>query len=139
MQKRGTVLHTIPLFLLYISFLPTYINCSIFTESSRNPSSLKENLKHTMIVLGVMPIVTFFIKHISITFTFWMIWILVICFFPFYWYAKANKQIRVLKAKRGWDVTSEVSYTDLKIAALPRKVKLLTFLPALICFKTSIT
>ena len=38
----------IPLFLLYISFLPTYINCSIFTESSRNPSSLKENLKHTM-------------------------------------------------------------------------------------------
>ena len=38
----------IPLFLLYISFLPTYINFSIFTESSRNPSSLEENLKHTM-------------------------------------------------------------------------------------------
>ena len=92
----------------------------------------RKNLKNTMLVLGFSPIATFFMDYMSITFTFWMIWILVICFFPFYWYAKANKQIRVLKAKRGWDVTSEVSYTDLKIAALPRKVKVFTFLPTLI-------
>ena len=37
-----------PLFPIYISFLPPYINSSIFTDSSRNPLSLKGNLKHTM-------------------------------------------------------------------------------------------
>lgn len=91
----------------------------------------RKNLKNTMIVFAIMPCVTFFMKHMSISFTFWMVWILVICFFPMYWYAKANKQIRVLKDKRGWNAESKVSYTDLKIAALPRRVKLLTFLPCL--------
>ena len=92
----------------------------------------RKNLKNTMIVFAVLPAVTFFIKHMSISFTFWMIWILVICFFPFYWFAKANKQIRDLKSKRGWDATSEMVYTDLKIATLPRKVKFITFLPSLV-------
>ena len=92
----------------------------------------RKNLKNTMIVFGILPIAAFFIKYTSIAFTFWMIWILIICFFPMYWYAKANKQMRVLKDKRGWNQASEVSYTDLKIAALPRKVKLLTFLPAVL-------
>ena len=43
-------LHTsFPHIYIYISpFFPLFINSSIFTESSRNPSSIKENLKHTM-------------------------------------------------------------------------------------------
>ena len=92
----------------------------------------RKNLKTTMIVFGIIPFATLFMKHISISFTFWMIWILVICFFPFYWYARANKQIRLLKDKRGWNVENKVSYTDLKIAALPRRVKWITFLPCLL-------
>ncbi len=92
----------------------------------------RKNLKNTMLVFAILPLVTFFMEHVSIAFTFWMIWILVICFFPLYWYAKANKQIRVLKSKRGWNLASEFTYTDLKIAALPRKVKFVTFLPCLV-------
>ena len=92
----------------------------------------RKNLKNTMIVFGILPIGALFTKYTSIAFSFWMIWILIISFFPLYWYAKANKQIRVLKDKRGWNQASEVSYTDLKIAALPRKVKLFTFLPAIL-------
>ena len=88
----------------------------------------RRNLKNTMVVFAILPIITFFMKHMSISFSFWMIWILVICFFPFYWYARANKQIRILKDKRGWNVENKISYTDLKIAALPRRVKLITFL-----------
>ena len=92
----------------------------------------RKNLKNTMIVFAIVPVCAFFMKHMSIVFTFWMIWILVISFFPLYWYAKANKQIRVLKEKRGWNQASEVTYTDLKLAALPRKVKFVTFLPCLL-------
>ncbi len=92
----------------------------------------RKNLKKMMCVFAVLPFFTFFIKHVSISFTFWMIWILVICFAPLYWYAKANKQMRVLKSKRGWNPASEFTYTDLKIAALPKKIKFVTFLPCLI-------
>lgn len=62
----------------------------------------RENLKKTMIAFAIMPIALFFIKHVSIIFTFWMVWVLAICFLPMYWYARANKQMRVLKDKRGW-------------------------------------
>ena len=98
----------------------------------------RKDLKNTMIVFGIMPVVTFFMKHMSISFTFWMIWITVICFLPMYWYAKANKQIRVLKDKRGWNAENKISYTDLKIAALPRRVKLITFLPCMVISVLSI-
>lgn len=92
----------------------------------------RKNLKKMMLVFAVLPFFTVFIKYVSISFTFWLIWILAICFLPLYWYAKANKQMRVLKSKRGWNPASEVSYTDLKIAALPRKVKFVTFLPCIV-------
>lgn len=92
----------------------------------------RKNLKKMMIVFAVLPFATFFMKHMSIMFSFWMYWILAICFLPLYWYAKANKQVRELKAKRGWNPASEFSYTDLKIAALPKKVKFVTFLPCVV-------
>lgn len=92
----------------------------------------RKNLKNTMIVFGIAPFLTLFIKHMSISFSYWMIWVLAVCFLPMYWYAKANKQIRVLKDKRGWNAENKVSYTDLKIAALPRRVKFVTFLPCMV-------
>lgn len=91
----------------------------------------RKNLKNMMIVFAVLPFFTLVMEHMSILFTFWMIWILAICFLPLYWYAKANKQMRVLKSRRGWNPASEFSYTDLKIAALPKKVKFVTFLPCI--------
>lgn len=98
----------------------------------------RKNLKKTMIVFAIAPFVTLLMKHMSILFTYWMIWILMVCFLPMYWYAKANKQIRVLKDKRGWNAQNKVSYTDLKIATLPRRVKLITFLPCMILSMLSI-
>lgn len=98
----------------------------------------RKNLKNTMIVFGIAPFATLFMKHMSISFTYWMIWVLAVCFLPMYWYAKANKQIRVLKDKRGWNAENKISYTDLKIAALPRRVKFITFLPCMILSVISI-
>lgn len=92
----------------------------------------KKNLKTSMIVLAIVPLPAFFIPYTSIIMTIWMMWILVICFLPMVWYAKANKQIMDLKQERGWQEVSEVTYTDLKIAAVPRKVKFTTFLPCIV-------
>lgn len=101
-------------------------------EIDRVDMEYRKNLKNTMIVFGIAPFLTLFMKHMSISFSYWMIWVLAVCFLPMYWYARANKQIRVLKDKRGWNGETRVSYTDLKIAALPRRVKLTTFLPCLV-------
>lgn len=89
-------------------------------------------LKKTMIVLAILPFFAFLIPWISICMTFWMIWILVVCFYPMVFMAKANKQIMELKQQRGWNESSEVTYTELKSAVIPSKVKLMTFLPALV-------
>ena len=92
----------------------------------------RKSFKRTMIILGIIPFVCFFIPYISISFSIWMYWICVICFYPMVLFAKTNKKIQELKQEKGWNQISEVSYTDLKIASVPRKVKLKTFLPALI-------
>lgn len=92
----------------------------------------RKKLKNSTIVLGIIPFVCFFIPYMSIGFTIWMIWICVICFYPMVLFAGANKQIQELKQERGWNQISEVAYTDLKIASVPRKVKLVTFLPSLV-------
>ena len=92
----------------------------------------RKTLKQHFIILGIIPFSALFVPYMSIEFSIWMIWICVICFYPMFLYAKANKQVQELKKERGWDSTSEISYTDLKIAAVPRKVKFLTFLPTLI-------
>ncbi len=92
----------------------------------------QKNLKTSMIVLVVSILPVFFIPSVSIAMTIWMIWLLVVCFYPMFWMAKGNKQILELKQERGWNQTSEVAYTDLKTAAVPRKVKLVSFLPTLI-------
>lgn len=88
-------------------------------------------LKNRMIISAVIPLLTFFIPYMSIGFTVWMIWICFICFYPEILFAKANKQIQELKKERGWEQVSEITYTDLKIASVPRKVKIISFLPAL--------
>ncbi len=92
----------------------------------------RKELKKYTIVLAVIPFVCFFIPYVSIEFTIWMIWILVICFYPMFFYAKANKQVQEVKKERGWNNVSEISYTDLKIANIPRKVKFITFFPTML-------
>lgn len=92
----------------------------------------RKKLKTSMIVLGIVPILAFFSPYISIAFSIWMYWILVVCFLPEVLLARANKQVQELKKERGWQQESVVSYTDLKMASVPRKVKWIHFLPAFV-------
>lgn len=92
----------------------------------------RKELKKFTIILAVIPFAGFFIPYMSIEFTLWMIWILVICFYPMFFYAKANRQVQDVKKERGWSNVSEVSYTDLKIASVPRKVKFTAFFPTML-------
>ena len=49
----------------------------------------KQKLKCATIILGIVPIISFFIPYSSLNMSFWMIWILIVCFFPMYYGAKA--------------------------------------------------
>mgnify|MGYP003301803097 CR=1 FL=1 len=93
----------------------------------------KRKMKKATVILGIIPIISFFIPYISINMTFWMIWLLVVCFFPTYYAARANVKVQELKRKRGWYENYETSYVDLKIASVPRKVTIKTFLGPMIC------
>lgn len=92
----------------------------------------RKNFKQYTIIMAFLPLVSFFVPYMSISFTIWMMWFMVICFYPMYLYAIGNKEILELKKERGWEQVSQVSYTDLKIATVPRKVKFVTFLPSLV-------
>ena len=103
------------------------------TEVIEITKEYKQKMKRAMIVLAIVPIVSFFIPYMSINMTFWMLWLLVVCFFPMYYAAKANVKVQELKRKRGWYENYETSYVDLKIACVPRKVSIKTFLAPLVC------
>ena len=92
----------------------------------------RKKLKLWTILMAIVPIPFVFIPYFSISMSLWMIWILVICFLPSVFFAVANIRVRELKQERGWNDEVSVSYADLKTATVPRKVKLLTFLPSLI-------
>ena len=89
-------------------------------------------LKQSTIIFAIIPLFAFFIPYESIGFSLWMCWILAVCFMPMIWYASANKKVLEVKRERGWDEECMVSYTDLKLATVPRKVSFFTFLPALV-------
>lgn len=92
----------------------------------------RKQLKGSMIILGIIPIVTFFIPYFSIEMTIWMAWILVVAFLPTVWFAVANRKIQNLKLERGWIEEYDTRYTELKTVGEARKVKLLHFLPPMI-------
>lgn len=132
------------LFIMYLMFRNVgnkngYCFGATVSQELRNDEALKaidldfrKTLKKYTIIFAIVPLVSFFIPYISIEFTIWMIWMLIMCFYPMALYARANKQVQELKEARGWAQISETSYTDLKLADTPRKVKLVTFLPALL-------
>ena len=92
----------------------------------------RKKFKRGMILMAFVPFVTLCIPYVSIGFTIWMIWILLICFYPMVWYAQANEKVRKLKRERGWDTKSEIKYTDLKVITVAPRVRLVTFSPMLV-------
>ena len=95
-------------------------------------AEFRKRLKWSTIILAVVPISFVFIPYFSISMSLWMIWIMVMCFLPSVFFAMANTKVKELKQQRGWKEESTVAYYDLKTASIPRKVKLVTFLPTLI-------
>lgn len=95
-------------------------------------AKFRKELKWANIILAIIPIPFVFIPYFSISMSLWMIWILAICFIPSIFYAKANIRIKELKQQKGWNEACSISYSDLKTASVPGKVKLITFLPTLV-------
>ena len=93
----------------------------------------KRKLKRATMVLAVIPIISFFIPYMSINLSFWMVWILVVCFFPMYYGARANIQLKELKRKRGWYENYDTSYVDLKAISIPSRVNIKTFFAPILC------
>lgn len=92
----------------------------------------RKTLKKYTIILAIVPLPCIFVPYMSIEFTIWMIWMLIMCFYPVILYGKANEKVTEIKRARGFEQTNDVSYGDTKIAVVPRKVKWFTFLPTLI-------
>ena len=92
----------------------------------------KKNLKSCMFAMGAVPVLFLFVKSFSINMTLWMIWLVALCFVPLLSMIKANVQIIDLKQQKGWKEEAKISYTELKAATIPRRVKFTTFFPSMI-------
>lgn len=90
----------------------------------------KKELFRQMIVLALIPLVTFLIPYMSVAFTVWMIWMIAAMVLPSIPYISAYKKVRAIKVERGWKKQSgERNLTEIKGAGKVRRVKILTFLP----------
>ncbi len=95
-------------------------------------TEFRKNLKRGIIIMAIIPIPFVFIPYFSISMSLWMLWIIALCFVPSIFFAIANGKVKEVKQERGWYSESTITYADLKTATVPRKVKLITFLPTLI-------
>lgn len=59
--------------------------------------SYKKKLKIAAVVMGLVPFSTFFIPYFSISYSIWMLWLLVIIGVPFILFAHANKAVKAVK------------------------------------------
>ena len=59
----------------------------------------KKKMKSGMIVMAIVPVITFFIPYMSIGYTIWMVWMILVCFYPMVWYAKANMKVQDVKKR----------------------------------------
>ncbi len=92
----------------------------------------RKRLKLGMIVLGIIPLPFMLVDSFSINMTLWMIWMLGMTFVPGVLVSIANRKIQLLKLEKGWIQEQQIRYTDIRIASIPRKVTIITFLPMLI-------
>lgn len=92
-----------------------------------------KELKKLTIGLAVIPLITFLIPYISISFTIWMLWLMVAISVPAIPYIRANQKIRELKAERGWKKQSSgKNFTEMKHVGKVRRVKIVPFLSPIV-------
>jgi len=95
-------------------------------------ANYKRQLLISTVILAFVPIPSFFIPYFSVSMTIWMLWILVVCFYTTFFFAKANIKIQELKRARGWNEEYEVRYADLKAVMVTRKVSFIDFFPVIV-------
>lgn len=81
-------------------------------------------MKKIMVVFALVPLITFFIPYFSITFSIWMMWLLVVISGLMVPYARGNNRIKARKREMNWGKVGEgLSYTEMKSAGKVRCVK----------------
>lgn len=96
-------------------------------------TDFRKDLNRLTAIMAVVPLGTFFLPGMSIGFSIWMLWLMAVIFLPAVPYVRANRKIREVKAKRGWQKSGQgMVYTEMKAADGIRKVKLLPFMPPIL-------
>ncbi len=81
-------------------------------------------LKKMMIIFALIPLITFVIPYFSISFSIWMMWLLMVIFVLMVPYARGNSRIKARKREMNWGKAgSGMSYTEIKSAGKVRCVK----------------
>lgn len=110
------------------------------TEYRQFEEEYDHAMKRYLLILAVIPLLTFFIPYFSISFTIWMLWILaaiVLTMLPYY---RENRKVLALKQERcGFLETEHITYAELKGAGEIRRVRWLKFAgPLLLCICFSV-
>ena len=82
----------------------------------------KKRLGLVSLVLAVLPVSFYFTKHISVTTTFYMTWLLVVIIVPFVPYARYHGKLKRLKQEQNWKSIVEGSVlVDTKVSFRSQK------------------
>lgn len=93
-------------------------------EREQLEAEYRRTMNRYLIILALLPIVTFFIPYFSISFTIWMIWTIAMIVMFMLPYCKGNKKMLALKKERCLPETvNEIIYAELKNAGMIRCVK----------------
>lgn len=89
----------------------------------------RREAKRLLIVLALIPFVTWVLPGFAIPLTVWMLWMVAVCILPMIPVARANGRLKRWKRAQGFStsVFSE-TYTEMKNAGAVRRVKFLPFL-----------
>ncbi len=94
----------------------------------------KKQLNILAVILGILLIAPFFIKHSSVILTYYMIWLTIVIILPYIQYIKCHKKLKALKAEKGWySPVAGKTFIDISVAVQPIKtIKAFWFIPPVI-------
>ena len=89
----------------------------------------RQQTKRQLLVLALIPFVTWVLPGFSIPLTVWMLWLVAVCILPMIPVARANARLKRWKRAQGFSTSAlSETYTEMKNAGAVRSVKLLPFL-----------
>lgn len=99
------------------------------TEIAEVQKSFAKQMNIFLLAAVVLPVTTFFIKHMSIQLTIWMAWLIVVIIFCNVPYIVAHEKVINLKREKGWSIeSSNTIITDTKLPGRIRTVKFTDFI-----------